>query len=60
MDSLPLDDYPFAHTYINMYSPTNSSQRAFVKALLGEIEATGKGPVAHEGFFERRAGAAEK
>lgn len=52
-DPYKLYDYPFAHTYINMYSPTKSSQRAFVKALLGEIEAVGKSPVAHEGFFER-------
>lgn len=52
-DPYKLYDYPFAHTYINTYSPTKSSQRAFVKALLGEIEAEGKSPVAHEGFFER-------
>lgn len=52
-DPYKLYDYPFAHTYINMYSPTESSQRAFVKALLGEMEVVGKSPVAHEGFFER-------
>ncbi|MBR2406512.1 MAG: glycoside hydrolase family 3 protein [Clostridia bacterium] len=52
-DPYKLYDYPFAHTYINTYSPTESSQRAFVKALFGEIEAVGKSPVAHEGFFER-------
>ena len=52
-DPYKLYDYPFAHTYINTYSPTKSSQRAFVKALLGEMEAVGKNPVSHEGFFER-------
>ncbi len=52
-DPYKLYDYPFAATYINMYSATESSQRAFVKALFGEIEAVGKSPVAFEGFFER-------
>ncbi len=52
-DPYKLYDYPFARTYINMYSPTEDSQRAFVRALLGEIEAVGKSPVAFEGFFER-------
>ncbi len=52
-DPYKLFDYPFAATYINMYSATESSQRAFVKALFGEIEATGKSPVAFEGFFDR-------
>ena len=52
-DPYKLYDYPFAATYINMYSATESSQRAFVKALFGEIEAAGKSPVAFEGFFER-------
>lgn len=52
-DPYKLYDYPFAPTYINVYSSSQNSQRAFVKALLGEIEVTGKSPVAHEGFFER-------
>ncbi len=52
-DPYKLYDYPFAATYVNMYSCTDSSQRAFVRALLGEIEAVGKSPVALEGFFER-------
>lgn len=52
-DPYKLYDYPFAATYINMYSCTDSSQRAFVRALLGEIDAVGKSPVALEGFFER-------
>jgi len=52
-DPYKLYDYPFAATYVNMYSCTESSQRAFVRALLGEIEVTGKSPVAMEGFFAR-------
>ncbi len=52
-DPYKLYDYPFAATYINMYSATECSQRAFVKALFGEIKAVGKSPVAFEGFFDR-------
>ncbi len=52
-DPYKLYDYPFAHTYVNMYSATEESQRAFVRALFGEIEAVGKSPVSFEGFFER-------
>ncbi len=52
-DPYKLYDYPFAHTYINMYSATEFPQRAFVRALFGEIEAVGKSPVALKGFFER-------
>lgn len=53
-DPYKLYDYPFAHTYINVYSDSPASQRAFVKALFGEIEAVGKSPVGLEGFFERQ------
>ena len=52
-DPYKLYDYPFAATYVNMYSCTDSSQRAFVRALFGEIPAQGKSPVAFEGFFDR-------
>ncbi len=52
-DPYRLYDYPFARNYVNVYSRTKESQRAFVKALLGEIPAVGKSPVRFEGFFER-------
>lgn len=53
-DPYKLYDYPFAKTYINAFSPSPASQRAYVKALCGEIPFTGKSPVALEGFFERQ------
>ena len=40
-------------TYINTFSYTKSSMRAFVIALLGEIEMTAKNPISLKGFFER-------
>ncbi len=52
-DPYKLYDYPFARTYINAFSDSEATQRAFVKLLFGEIEAVGKSPVALEGFFER-------
>ncbi len=55
-DPYKLYDYPFARTYVNMYSPCEYSQRAFVKALFGEIPTEGRSPVRLEGFFERGAG----
>jgi len=45
-------DFPYLKTYINAYSSAESTQRAFVKALLGEIAFEGKSPVSLEGFFE--------
>ena len=51
-DPYKLYDYPFLSTYINTHSTMVSSQRAFVKALLGEIPFEGKNPVSLEGFFE--------
>ena len=45
-------DFPYLKTYINAYSSSESTQRAFVKALLGEIEFEGKSPVCLKGFFE--------
>ena len=53
-DPYKLYDYPFAKTYINVFSSTDSSQRAFVKVLLGEIPPQGKSPVGFEGYFERQ------
>ncbi len=37
--------YKYYPTYINAYSPTEASYRAFAKALFGEIEFMGKSPV---------------
>ena len=53
-DPYKLYDYPFAATYINVYSESPASQRAYVKTLFGEIEPLGKSPVALEGFFDRQ------
>ena len=52
-DPYKLYEFPFLHTYINAFSYAESTQRGFVKVLLGEVEATGKSPVALPGFFER-------
>lgn len=47
-----LYDYPYMKTYINTFSYTKSSMRAFVRVLLGEIEMTAKNPISLKGFFE--------
>lgn len=52
-DPYKLYEFPYLPTYINAYSGSISSQKAFVKAVLGEIEFCGKSPVRLEGFFER-------
>lgn len=52
-DPYKLYEYPFMKTYINTFSNTPATQRAFVRALLGEIPAVGKSPVELKGFFER-------
>lgn len=52
-DPYKLYDYPFARNYVNCYSSSEASLRAFAKALLGEIKAEGKSPVRFEGYFER-------
>ena len=53
-DPYKLYDYPFAKTYINAFSSSPATQRAYVKALFGEIPFAGKSPVSLEGFFERQ------
>ncbi|MBL8208623.1 MAG: hypothetical protein JNM09_30610, partial [Blastocatellia bacterium] len=45
-----------AQTYIAAYSPFPFSQRAAAKALLGEIEFTGKLPVSLPGLYLRGHG----
>lgn len=51
-DPYKLYEYPYVKTYLNVYSPTPESQRAYVKAVLGEIPIQGKSPVSLKGFFE--------
>ena len=52
-DPYKLYELPFLRTYVNAYSSSHHTQRAFVKVLLGEIEPQGKSPVELKGFFER-------
>lgn len=52
-DPYKLYDLPFLKTYVNMFSGSLDSQKAFVKVLLGELEETAKNPVELKGFFER-------
>ncbi len=54
-DPYKLFDMPYLKEYINAYYPTDESQIAVVKAVLGEIPFMGKSPVAFKGFFEREA-----
>ncbi|MBQ4518012.1 MAG: glycoside hydrolase family 3 protein [Clostridia bacterium] len=44
-DPYKLHDFPFLKTYINTFSFSEYTQKAFVKALLGEIPFQGKSPV---------------
>ncbi len=50
-DPYKLYDYPYVQNYINVYSATPSSQRAYVRAILGEIPFEGKNPVTLEGYY---------
>lgn len=52
-DPYKLYELPFLRTYVNAYSSSHFTQSAFVKVLLGEIEAVGKNPVELKGFFDR-------
>lgn len=52
-DPYKLFDAPYLKTYVNAFSDSDASQRAFVKVLLGQIEAQGKNPVAFKGYFDR-------
>lgn len=52
-DPYKLYDFPFLKNYINTYSYTSASMKAFVKVLLGEVEMTAKSPVELKGYFER-------
>ncbi len=55
-----LQAIPNAPTYIAAYSPFPFSQRAAAKALLGEIEITGKLPVSLPGLYARGHGLSVK
>ncbi len=44
-DPYKLYEYPYLKTYINAYSCSKPTQKAFVKAILGEIPFRGKSPV---------------
>ncbi len=52
-DPYKLYDYPFLKTYINTFSYTENSMRAFVRVLLGECKMVAKNPVSLPGYFER-------
>lgn len=52
-DPYKLYDFPYLKTYINTFSYTEPSQRAFVKTLLGEIMPRAKNPVEFRGVFDR-------
>jgi len=52
-DPYKLYEFPFLRTYVNTFSMSEDSQRAFVKVLLGEKPCVAKNPVALPGFFER-------
>ena len=52
-DPYKLYEYSFLQTYINAFSYTEPSQRAFVKILLGEKKETAKNPITLKGYFTR-------
>jgi beta-N-acetylhexosaminidase len=47
---------PNAKTYLTAYSPFPVSQHAMARALLGEIDVTGKLPVSLPGLYQRGHG----
>ena len=53
-DPYKLYEMPYLRTYVNAYSASDTTQRAVVRALLGEIGFEGKSPVALRGYFERK------
>lgn len=52
-DPYKLYDLPFLKTYINAFSSSEDTQRAFVEVLLGEKTSVAKNPVTLKGFYER-------
>lgn len=51
-DPYKIHDFPYVKTYINAYSFSEATQRAFVRAIFGEIPFAGKSPVSYPGYFE--------
>ena len=51
-DPYKIHDFPYLKTYINAYSCSAATQKAFVKALFGEIPFAGKSPVSFPPYFE--------
>lgn len=52
-DPYKLQEIPFVDTYVNAFSNADSSKRAVIKAVLGEIECTAKNPVDFGKYFKR-------
>lgn len=52
-DPYKLYDLPFLKTYVNAFSSSEDTQKAFVEVLLGEKPSVAKNPVALKDFFER-------
>lgn len=50
-DPYKLYEMPYLKTYINAFSPSESTQKAVAALLCGEIKSTAKNPVGLEGFF---------
>lgn len=51
-DPYKIHDFPYLKTYINAYSSSPATQRAFIKAIFGEIPFAGKSPVSFKPYFE--------
>ena len=51
-DPYKIHDFPYLKTYINAYSCSAATQKAFVKAIFGEIPFEGKSPVSFPPYFE--------
>jgi len=51
-DPYKIHDFPYLKTYINAYSCSVATQKAFIKAIFGEIPFAGKSPVSFPPYFE--------
>lgn len=51
-DPYKIHEVPFMKTYVNAYSSTVEMQKAFVKVVLGEVNAVGKNPIGFSGYFD--------
>lgn len=50
-DPYKLYEMPYLKTYVNAFSPSESTQRAVAAMLAGEMTCTARNPVGLEGFF---------